>query len=354
MSEFLIHFGVHKTGSSSIQATLFGTRANRVAGYVHGGTANGSQLVRDAFATRGASWHSRANGAAISLPALRRLAGRLRWHMAIRAARAKSDRLILSAEAIAHFHDADLATLLDAVRAVSPSPVFLGYVREPVGFLRSAFQEKIKTKLGAGFEFAPDRPRRLNLHGLIERLDAAVGADNVRVFAFDRALFPQGDVVRHFLEQAGIDPSSVTIRRVNEGLSMLGVKALYTYRRLRVANDLTLRDPRSRAAFVAELADLGGEAFALHPEIEARIAADNTALFDWSETRLGQRLRVPERHDDRGIRIEDDLLAFSPAELERLATWAQARGQSLPARPDAQAVADCLHAVRLACFGKRV
>ncbi len=58
------------------------------------------------------------------------------------------------------------------------------------------------------------------LHQIVDRLDALAGPDRVRVFPFDRALFPQGDVVRHFLDQAGIDPDRLTIRRVNESLSM--------------------------------------------------------------------------------------------------------------------------------------
>jgi hypothetical protein len=265
---------------------------------------------------------------------------------------APAPRAIFSAETISDLDTAGLEKLIAALSARGARLTFTGYLRDPVTYLRSAFQEQLKNGYGKGFPFGPKGVPRRNYHLIVDRLDALAGPDRVQVFPFDRALFPQGDVVRHFLDQAGIDPEGVTIQRVNESLSMTAVKALYAYRRLRAPRDTDIGSDTTRDAFVARLARLGGPAFLLSPAIDARIAARNAHILDWSEKRLGTRLALPVRHDDDGIHDEAGMLRFDPEDLARLD--ALARAQDLPGLPAGltaatapEAVADLLHALRL-------
>ncbi len=173
------------------------------------------------------------------------------------------------------------------------------------------------------------------------------------VYPSDTALFPQGDVVRHFLNQTGLDATRLTLWHVNESLSMTAVKALHVYRRLRVANDSDIGHDASRTAFVDSLARIDGPAFRFTPEIDARIAAANVHILDWSEARLA--IASPRRPamDDGGIANETDLTRFSAGELEPdRRTRARDLGLSgLPAgtrgEAAAEAVADLVHALRL-------
>jgi hypothetical protein len=338
--QMLVHFGTRKTGSSSIQETLFRNAGTLgTTRYLSYGMANSSLMVRDLFV------------APDRLPA-----DRLELVSASFAAGLRditpAPRAIFSAETISDLDAAGLERLIGALSANGAQLNFIGYLREPVSYLRSLFQEQIKYAHDKPFGYAPDANFRSNYHRIVDRIDRIAGREHVHVFPFERDLFPQGDVVRHFLAEVGIDPEGLTIRHVNESLSMTAVKALYSYRRLRVARDADIGSNTTRETFIARLATLGGPAFRFSPEIDAAIAAANTHILDWSEARLGRRLALPVRKNDDGIRAEADMTRFSEEDLARLQTLAQAEGLAgLPAgvTPDtaAEAVADLLHALRL-------
>jgi hypothetical protein len=229
---------------------------------------------------------------------------------------------------------------------------FTGYVRDPVGYQRSVFQEHLKYVHDGFFPSGPPEELISDHHCIVDRLDQVAGRGNVAAFPFAREIFPQGDVVRHFLAQAGLNPSDLTLCHVNESLSITAVKALYVYRRLRVTRDTDIGHDASREAFIACLARIEGPAFCFSPEIDARVAAANTHILDWSEARLGHRLTPPTRNDDGGIATEAELSRFSADELARIDALARSEGLvGLPAGAGgtgaAETVADLLHALRL-------
>ncbi len=154
-------------------------------------------------------------------------------------------------------------------------------------------------------------------------------------------------MVRHFLDQAGIEPDGLTFHRANDSLSATAVKALYAFRRLRVANDAEIGSDATRRDFTARLARVPGPALRFAPELDARIAAANTHILDWSEARLGQRLALPPPAPEGGILTEADMLHFTPQDLDALATLARDEGLPFAAAPTPDSVADFIHALRL-------
>jgi hypothetical protein len=337
--QMLVHFGTHKTGSSSIQNTLFHNH-DRLGEtrYIAFGNPNSSLMVRSIFST--------PDPGTVPQQKLR-----ARFEACVHDS-ATAPRAIFSAEVICNLDANELARMISALSANGARLRYLGYLRDPVSFSRSVMQERLKIRYFAALPFLPDAPLTKDYHRIVDRLDALAGPDSVQVFPFDRALFPQGDVVRHFLNQAGIEPEGLTLHRVNDSLSATGVKALYAYRRLRIAQDSMIGSDATREDFIADLATLDGPAFQLSPDIEARIAAANTHILDWSEARLGHRLAAPPRSDDTGIRTEADMLTFSAEDLARLDALAEVRQvPGLPAglssEGSAAAVADLLHALRL-------
>jgi hypothetical protein len=335
--EILVHFGIRKTGSTSIQETLLhnGDRLGTTR-YLAFGMANSSFMVRNLF-----RWPDR-------LTPDRRQMFETRFTRGL-AGLGPVPRAIFSAETISDLDIPALRALIAALSATGAKIRFTGYMRDPVGYQRSVFQEQLKYTYDGFFPSGPAEELVSNHHRIVDRLDRVAGRANVTVHPFDRALFPGGDVVRHFLDGAGIDATGLTLCHVNESLSLTAVKALHVYRRLRVANDSDIGHDASRDGFITSLASLDGPAFRFAPEIDARIAAANSHILDWSETRLDHRLAAPPRDDDDGIATEADLARFTPEELDRIDALARAAGlPGLPAGTDAaEAVADLLHALRL-------
>ena len=352
--DLVMHFGAHKTGSSSIQATLR-AHAGPGSGYVYPdlGQANGSLTLAFAFASAQSlrTWdfvHSPTLAAAQRL----RMQARLGW--AMRAARPGLPT-ILSGEVIAHFRPPDLAVLDQFARGAARQSRYLGYVREPVSALTSAFQEMIKEVLPTRHFLLPDMPEGFFLrdtHEVIGALDRIAGQTRVEVHAFDRSQFPGGDVVRHFLDRTGIRPDGLPLATVNPGLGLLAVRLLYIYRSRLAPRDGAIGSPWSLDPFIAALATLGGPRFVLHPDLAGRIAKANHPAYDWSARRLPQPFAPPALSagpEAQTVRGAADLLRLDGQDGDAVADWAALHGvkadRGLSA--DLDAVAALIHAVRL-------
>ncbi len=61
--------------------------------------------------------------------------------------------------------------MLDFLRDHEARPRFIGYLRDPVSFTRSAMQERLKVRLFAALPFLPDAPLEKAYHLVVDRLD---------------------------------------------------------------------------------------------------------------------------------------------------------------------------------------
>ncbi len=145
MTSLLVHFGIRKTGSSSIQETLLNNASRLEATrYLAFGMANSSLMVRDSSAgPKG----SRPTGG--------------------RCLRAASPRAYPNSGAPRRLSfppkPSRTLTFLLCARSLHPvilrgSDRFIGYIRDPVGYQRSVFQEHLKYLYDG---FFPDGPLRI-------------------------------------------------------------------------------------------------------------------------------------------------------------------------------------------------
>lgn len=343
-----IHFGTHKTGSSSIQDTLY-RNDGRSFGYDYPdlGSANGSLALSGAFRDAEALMTRRlVPSLEIAARRKERELGRLRTLL---ASAPRHLPKVLSAEEIAHFKPAELEALDRFVSGYLPERIYLGYVREPVSYMRSAYQETLKRSLPAWHILDPAAPAealRLRSHQTVDRLDALVGRERVRAFAFDRSGFPGGDVVRHFLQQIGAQEAGMTLHHSNESLTLLAVKLLYLFRSRTAAEEVEAGQARSLGPFIDSLKALGGAEFRLHPDIVARIVKANQQVYRWSAARLDRPLTPPAAEHDGGVRRLVDLEQLTGDELAIFSDLLGQYGLSLPAHPDADALGQAMLALR--------
>jgi hypothetical protein len=352
--EIIVHFGIHKTGSSSVQQTLFEAKTGmNGAAYVHGNLANSSQIIRNSFVLPERLGRRIGGSDAEGRAARARQAGRVQVTAALNRASQQACRLILSAEVIDQFNDEELAAMADFLSDFAARQTFVGYIRDPASFQRSAFQEVLKTKLTDDHLITDGDTGKLTYHRIVDRLDARFGRENVLVFPFDRMIFPQGDVVRHFLGVAGLDTAQIEVKRVNESLSMTAVKALFIYRSLLAPKVGQKPNPNAKAAFLGALGSLAGPGFQFHPELEQRIEGSNQHIFDWAEQRLNAPLPRSKGDHDEGIRGRADLMRMSAEELALFADFAASFGvTNLGSAADAPAIAAAVDQIRRACAAK--
>ncbi len=341
----IIHFGMHKTGTSSIQESLFRGLSDPRFYYVNFGMPNASNGVTMCFRTDLERYGPvRKSGvrqrklAALKGDALERFASELE---------ASGARIaVISGEHIGKLSASELRSMQEFLKARGRDDLApIAYVRRPKEYMESAFQQRVRNGLGAlvAERLFPEYRERF------AKFDAAFGRDRVQLALFDTGSFPGGCVVRDFCTRASIDFKAEDVVRVNEAISLPALSLLYTYRKLGPGFGVGPRVLLENKLLVNELRTLPGPKVRLHSSLVGPVIDARREEIAWMEARLGVSLKEDiAAQDDGAIRSEEDLLKYAPETLRWL-------GEKLGAdhaarwRPDMapSEVAEWMHALRL-------
>ena len=207
----------------------------------------------------------------------------------------------------------------------------IAYVRPPVSFMASVFQQRVKGgKAGSG-KFNPKGywPR---YRQCFEPLDQVFGRENVTLRKFDRKTLKNGSVVDDLAGFVGIPVPHNSSQLENESLSLEALALLFVQRKFGRGRATGFRGAQVQNNKVAQvqnnkvlemLAGIGKEKIQFAPELVLPIVAANEADLEWMERRLSEPLReTPENLNGPLLRSEQDLLSIADQsfpELEALA-----------------------------------
>lgn len=309
-SRCIIHVGMHKSGSTSIQRTLDGFEDENFSYASIGSPANHSLAIHSLFASQSARHHLHQR-ASRDAGAIAEFNDAVEAALADSITRAGRRALVISGEDIGLLSRSDLSALADYFRARFETVEIVAYVRPPVSFMASAFQEHVKWGLR---EFNPRRHCRSYRESFL-KFDHVFGRENVHLWKFDPKHFPNGCVVEDFCRRLGL-ATPKKIVRLNESLSRQAVGLLYTYFQFAEAEDRsTMLGPKAM-----ELGQLiGGDKFRFSPKVTRPILQANRHDREWIEARLGESLAEDfDESQDEGVREEADLLRHDEATLVKL------------------------------------
>ena len=319
--KLIVHFGSHKTGSSSIQNTLFKNRDKLGQySYIHFGVVNSSPAINNLCSLSASDQHKADANSVLSTfrESLNNLNGKYG---------------IISAEVISRFTHRQISYLIEQIKQSGLEPEFIGYIREPVGYYTSMFQQTLKTQrveLMNLKSWTKGLSKEISYYYLIDRLIDVAGKDSVHIYPFERKYFPEGNVVLHFLQVLGIDPTPIELYTVNTSLSIIAIKALYVYRKLIDPEDSRNRPGFPLGKFITEMRDLPGRKFRFGSEIQQQIRALNFDYEEWVKSHVTEpdilwdtSGRGQENDDTSAIVMtEDDLMQFSENEINSIKDWA--------------------------------
>lgn len=300
----LLHVGMHKTGTSWIQAVLAHNRATLMAhgiGYpdLGGGRGpwapdfgmnHGWPLVRLAA---GDAPDSRFGG--IGTPAA--VAGTPQART--RALRALKDALddrdlrlvVLSGEQLSNVLRAPEAVrLAELLHRPDLSVRVLAYVREPVSFAVSMAQQRLRA--GGTRHEVCERPPLPAYRRRLGKFLKAFGHDDVEIRVYDRRRFSRGDVMRDFLEATG-EADLLEIldrpprRRGNPAMSRAAARLLDARNRALEALSPGLAERHPPRALRLFERWLPGSPFDLPETAKAQVRARSRADVEWLAGRLG-------------------------------------------------------------------
>jgi len=307
----IIHPGMHKTGTSSIQAFL---KANCTGDFSFAPLLSENQsallvllfqdldLLKDyhGFRTRGEAFTT-------DLPRLRKVR---QAQLDVFMDTAADKTVIFSAEVLSQPNMRTVTQRLKEYLQRWTSDIsVLAYVRAPKDYYRSAFQQHLKgdvklvAKPGA---FWPNYRRRF------QKFDEIFGHDNVTIRHYSPDALLNGDVVQDFASAIGMKHSGEPIKRTNETLSAEATALLFLqrtlgegfgeYHRSAQANDL---------AFINDLRSIGTSNFTFSDEYWQPIQDRNREDLAWIENRIGTPLV--------GARVANAIVMRNEADLIELA-----------------------------------
>lgn len=340
--KLIVHMGVHKTGSSAIQEALYNLDLTHSEyDYLHFGRANSSLVIGNAF-------RNDENLSKRYCTSDMKKLGRIRQHARTLIIdtlnSSEKANLILSAEVISAFCPDEIHDLISFLREYFQNITFFVYIREPVSYSVSAFQEKIKRN------YIAVEPYSLEFDSVIDTIEKLIGRDNVHTYLYNKNDFPDGNIVRHFFEKILNNESGVykiESSERNESLSLTSVKFLYIYRKLLVSSDVSLGCPNTFNLFM-ELMCFQGEKLFFHSDLAKQVVKKNTDFYKWAMEKTGKAFSpYSPPLGVASISGEDDLMRVSFDELQMLNTVLKHRGIAVCDKIDVMEIAQKIHMLRL-------
>jgi hypothetical protein len=302
---------MHKTGSSSIQSTLFNFKSADFA-YLPWKIPNHSNLfallfyepVEEYFQFK-AKGLCRQTLLAMRRENLSKLADYLVLH--------NNDHIIMSAEIISGVRygqaTEDLKRFLnhytDDIRVVA-------YVRPPISFMQSNLQQLLKGNYSK-FDYLSLWP---NYKERFDKIDRIFGRANVTLRAYSKNTLYNGDVVADFCRLICISVPQQQFLRSNDSLSLEALSLLYVYRKMSGEPPFSGKTASliENNLFIRALSSVGSRKYSFSRRIINEVIDKYGSDLLWMEKRLGcSLLERPSSEFD--IDSEADLFQVA-SELE--------------------------------------
>jgi len=308
MRTAILHIGMHKTGSTSIQKTLESREWDKHH-FVRVGGSNHSPLLRALFDSRAMEGNLVEKGhAREDIPGLIAL-----WRRQLDAEFRTLEKptIVLSAEVLPELSTPRIEAIRDYLMARVDNIRVVGYARMPVGLIQSDMQQKIRSGHLRNFKV----PRQ-HYRTQFEKFDKIFGAENVELIKFDRNSLDQGDVVTDFARRIGLALTSEDIIHRNSSLSLEAVAVLYARNKFGV--DLPGSPVRKLLPnrIVKSLEALGSTKFQLSSRALQPALDEMSEDIDWLENRFGQSMRDMQSDHSGGISSEKELLTVADAQVD--------------------------------------
>lgn len=344
MRKCVVHIGMHKTGTTSIQNSLH--RFSDASFYYAniGGSANHSVAMFSLLAARPENHALNSHRSPAMLAEyIRTTQNELRASLSA----AGSRTLIISGEEIGYLQEDALMRLRDFLLSDCDEIQILGYVRPPKSYISSAFQQMVKSSGLSQIDFGK---LYRNYRNSFEKFDRTFGRDAVTLKLFDRQALVGGDSVLDFCATLGIDLPESRISRHNDSISRETLCLIYQYNQYCVEKNVEAMTGAQSRAILRHVRPISNSKFRFSPQLLDLVVDAHVEDIAWMEHRLGASLA--ETDDDSlvtDVSSEMDLLQPVPGAREALLEALAASGVTDIASGTSDA--ELLHQLRKALHG---
>ena len=338
----VLHIGMNKTGSSSIQETLHTQLNDNMWEYVNIGRTNhgGSMLMmfKEDFVS---SWQNRANKTKEEIEEQK---SKIKNKLIKKIKKSNKPNFILSGETILLLSKEELLNMKIFLQEYFKKITVVSYARGPKSFNESAFQQRLKSS-HLGTDPQKTYP---NYRKKFEKFDEVFGKENVKIWKFNPKGFPEGDVVLDFCKRLGVEMQKEQTIRVNESLPKEAIALLYVYRKFFLNVERGKQDIKENRMLIGHLRNIGKSKYKVSTEFIQPVLVTHKEDIEWMEKRLGESLKESVNDDKDAIKSIQDLEQTAIDSVEELLEIIDI--ESLPQDIDtktAEGVARIVHALRL-------
>jgi hypothetical protein len=216
--EVILHIGMHKTGTTSIQSALNNFDDGRVR-YAQLNDVNHSIPICSLFSKYTYEYHVHK-----SFGRSREEIDTINDNTVIdleRELNMDREKIIISGEDISALKADEVQSLVAWLSARAGSLKVLAYVRDPLGFASSVLQQCIYGGMRKTCIPTPDYKNRFEAYTLCSEVDS------IEFVEFKKNELVNGSVVFDFCSRIGFDGSGLQERRINESMSLECTQLLY-------------------------------------------------------------------------------------------------------------------------------
>ncbi len=341
----IVHIGMHKTGSSSIQETLFNNLTDPGFEYADFGLANQSTLLYTLFSDEPENYH-KYRKLGLKKTEVNQIIQKTDERLVTSLQKQLSSTVIFSAESITRLNaESELPRFHAFLSKYFDSIQIIGYVRAPHSFMESIFQQEVKRDLFNRLNINRLYP---NYRNKFQKFDHIFGRNNVQLVKFDTNYFPKSDVVLDFCQRLNIEILPDLSQRHNESISKEVIAIMYAYRKYGPGFGVGPNVIKENINIVNKLSLIGKSKLEFSPELINPVLETNREDIEWMETRLGESLYEDISPQEGAWRSEADILDIPKSSIralkELLGDDTFSNDNNL--KP-AQYVAQLVHALRL-------
>lgn len=303
-----IHIGMPKTGTTSVQVYLMGKKSQPGWRYVSfGGAPDMNREMHAMFGTAAHKWYWFAKRGE-SPERIAELGRQYKARLAEAILDAREENILISSEALSLIEKPGIIALREFLLPLCDRIRIVGYVRPPIGFMVSFFQQRVKSGYNT-FDVTGTLPQ---YRFRFEKFDEIFGKDNVLLRKFDPASFPGGCFVADFCRFIGM-PGPGEVKRVNESLTREGCGMLFAYYKFGPGYGVGPHVIHENNSLISPMFAMRGNRFGISRELAARGLVEEDIA--WIERRLGSSIQDSAADHGGIVSSESELLRIPRAAL---------------------------------------
>jgi len=293
----ILHIGMHKTGSSSIQHNLFLQKDDLNFGYFDIGE-NHSIPIYSMFCDYPENYHihQRANRNIEQIGEINKEYDALFRQYFIQT---NYETYLLSGEDIAALSENALVKFKKYLKMFFDEIEIIAYVRPFGSFISSAFQENVKNNglSGSDFQIAFPHYRRF------EKFYSVFDDSKIRLYVFDPKTFKNNDVVSDFCEKIELKIDESKKINTNESLSLEAIAMIYVY----------YKTTQKSITFNIEklynlMKGIGSHKLRFCNSMIKEFAQKNKEDLEWIEKKMGMSMDDTDKSDEKDCIASEDQL----------------------------------------------